>query len=150
MKPRQVRGGSRCADHHDLVRLQPEFKERGLQRGQQRKNRRSRDTNPVDLVLRCPGCGDFSVLAALQTALFELGLEAAPGRGGQRHRLLLEPAGLHQHLRHAHAATAARWRSPPGVKLGNHELKVIATGGDGDGFGIGAIISCHTMRATWI
>src|SRR2546428_12207333 len=23
----------------------------------------------------CPGCGDFSVLAALQTALFELGLQ---------------------------------------------------------------------------
>src|SRR5881275_3083711 len=43
----------------------------------------------------CPGCGDFSVLAALQTALFELGL--------QRHRLFIESAGLRQYLRNAHA-----------------------------------------------
>jgi 2-oxoglutarate ferredoxin oxidoreductase subunit beta len=33
-----------------------------------------------------------------------------------------------------------------GVKLGNHELKVIATGGDGDGFGIGGNHFMHTMR----
>jgi 2-oxoglutarate ferredoxin oxidoreductase subunit beta len=33
-----------------------------------------------------------------------------------------------------------------GAKLGNHELKVIATGGDGDGFGIGGNHFLHTMR----
>jgi len=37
-----------------------------------------------------------------------------------------------------------------GVKLGNHELKVIATGGDGDGFASAAIISCTPCGATWI
>ncbi|PYJ56474.1 MAG: 2-oxoacid ferredoxin oxidoreductase [Verrucomicrobia bacterium] len=33
-----------------------------------------------------------------------------------------------------------------GAKLGNHELKVICTGGDGDGFGIGGNHFLHTMR----
>src|SRR5256886_13935878 len=33
-----------------------------------------------------------------------------------------------------------------GVKLCNHELKVICTGGDGDGFGIGGNHFVHTMR----
>ena len=33
-----------------------------------------------------------------------------------------------------------------GVKLGNHELKVICVGGDGDGYGIGGNHFMHTMR----
>jgi 2-oxoglutarate ferredoxin oxidoreductase subunit beta len=33
-----------------------------------------------------------------------------------------------------------------GLKLANHELTVIATGGDGDGFGIGGNHFMHTMR----
>ena len=33
-----------------------------------------------------------------------------------------------------------------GLKLGNHELKVICTGGDGDGYGIGGNHFVHTMR----
>ena len=33
-----------------------------------------------------------------------------------------------------------------GVKLANHELKVICTGGDGDGYGIGGNHFLHTMR----
>jgi 2-oxoglutarate ferredoxin oxidoreductase subunit beta len=33
-----------------------------------------------------------------------------------------------------------------GVKLGNHELNVIATGGDGDGYGIGGNHFAHTAR----
>jgi 2-oxoglutarate ferredoxin oxidoreductase subunit beta len=33
-----------------------------------------------------------------------------------------------------------------GVKLGNHELKVICAGGDGDGYGIGGNHFVHTMR----
>ena len=32
------------------------------------------------------------------------------------------------------------------MKLGNHELKVICTGGDGDGYGIGGNHFVHTMR----
>ncbi len=33
-----------------------------------------------------------------------------------------------------------------GVKLANHDLHVIVTGGDGDGFGIGGNHFIHTMR----
>ena len=33
-----------------------------------------------------------------------------------------------------------------GVKLANHELTVLVTGGDGDGFGIGGIHFVHSMR----
>src|SRR5205807_1546558 len=33
-----------------------------------------------------------------------------------------------------------------GVRLGNHELKVICAGGDGDGYGIGGNHFLHTMR----
>ena len=33
-----------------------------------------------------------------------------------------------------------------GVKMANHELTVLVTGGDGDGFGIGGNHFIHTMR----
>ena len=41
---------------------------------------------------------------------------------------------------------AARWRLRPASDCGNHELKVICTGGDGDGYGIGGNHFVHTMR----
>ena len=94
----------------------------------------------------CPGCGDFSVLAALQTALFELGLKPHQVLRHQRHRLLLEPARLPQHLRDAHPARALARGRAPALKLGNHDLKVICIGGDGDGYGIGGNHFLHTMR----
>jgi 2-oxoglutarate/2-oxoacid ferredoxin oxidoreductase subunit beta len=75
----------------------------------------------------CPGCGDFSVLSALQTALSS----NLPG--------FINTYGMH--TLHGRALAVAS-----GVKLGNHELKVIATGGDGDGFGIGGNHFMHTMR----
>src|SRR5690349_10341810 len=82
----------------------------------------------------CPGCGDFSVLNALQTALFELGLKphqvlVISGIGCSSNLPgFINTYGMHTlHGRSLAVATGAR--------LGNHELKVIATGGDGDGFG---------------
>lgn len=93
----------------------------------------------------CPGCGDFSVLNALQKALFELGLDP--------HKVLvisgigcssnipgyINAYGMHTlHGRSLAVAT--------GAKLGNHELTVIAAGGDGDGYGIGGNHFVHTMR----
>ena len=93
----------------------------------------------------CPGCGDFSVLSALQTALFELGLKphqvvVVSGIGCSSNLPgFINTYGMHTlHGRSLAVAT--------GVKLGNHELKVIATGGDGDGFGIGGNHFMHTMR----
>ncbi len=93
----------------------------------------------------CPGCGDFSVLAALQTAMFELGLQphqvcVISGIGCSSNLPgYINTYGMHTlHGRSLAVAT--------GVKLGNHELKVICTGGDGDGYGIGGNHFVHTMR----
>ena len=93
----------------------------------------------------CPGCGDFSVLAALQTAMFELGLEPSQvcvvsGIGCSSNLPgYVNTYGMHTlHGRSLAVAT--------GLKLANHELKVICTGGDGDGYGIGGNHFVHTMR----
>ena len=93
----------------------------------------------------CPGCGDFSVLAAIQKALAELRL--------QPHQVItisgigcssdlpgfINTYGMH--TLHGRALAVAT-----GVKMANHELTVIATGGDGDGFGIGGNHFLHAMR----
>src|SRR5258708_23040629 len=83
----------------------------------------------------CPGCGDFSVLAALQAALFELGLKphqvlVVSGIGCSSNLPgFINTYGMHTlHGRSLAVGT--------GAKLGNHELKVICTGGDGDGYRI--------------
>jgi 2-oxoglutarate/2-oxoacid ferredoxin oxidoreductase subunit beta len=93
----------------------------------------------------CPGCGDFSVLSALQTALFELGLKphqvvVISGIGCSSNLPgYVNTYGMHTlHGRSLAVGT--------GVKLGNHELKVICVGGDGDGYGIGGNHLTHTMR----
>lgn len=93
----------------------------------------------------CPGCGDFSVLSALQTALFELGLQphqvvVISGIGCSSNLPgFINTYGMHTlHGRSLAVGT--------GVKLGNHELKVICVGGDGDGYGIGGNHFVHTMR----
>src|SRR6476661_8559950 len=93
----------------------------------------------------CPGCGDFSVLAALQTAMFELGLQphqacVISGIGCSSNLPgYVNTYGMH--TLHGRALAVAT-----GVKCGNHELKVICTGGDGDGYGIGGNHFVHTMR----
>src|SRR6201997_3263648 len=93
----------------------------------------------------CPGCGDFSVLASLQAAVFELGLQphqvcVISGIGCSSNLPgYVNTYGMH--TLHGRALAVAT-----GVKLGNHDLKVIATGGDGDGFGIGGNHFMHTMR----
>src|SRR6201993_1709090 len=93
----------------------------------------------------CPGCGDFSVLAALQTALFELKLEphqacVISGIGCSSNLPgYVNTYGMH--TLHGRALAVGT-----GVKMGNHELKVICVGGDGDGYGIGGNHFTHTMR----
>ena len=93
----------------------------------------------------CPGCGDFGVLSSLQTALAELGLEphkvlVVSGIGCSSNLPgFINAYGMHTlHGRGLAVAT--------GAKLANHELTVISTGGDGDGFGIGGNHFLHTMR----
>ena len=93
----------------------------------------------------CPGCGDFGVLNALQRAVFELGLKP--------HEILcVSGIGCSSNTPgyfNAYGMHTLHGRSLPvatGAKLGNHELNVIVTGGDGDGYGIGGNHLMHTAR----
>lgn len=93
----------------------------------------------------CPGCGNFSMLMALKQAIAELGL--APEK-----TLIVSGIGCFAKLPH-HVNTygfhGIHGRSLPvatGAKLANHELEVIATGGDGDGYGIGLSHLIHAAR----
>ncbi len=93
----------------------------------------------------CPGCGDFGVLHALKQAIAELGLypnEVLTISGiGCSSNLpgYINTYGMH--TLHGRALAVAT-----GAQLANHRLKVIVTGGDGDGYGIGGNHFLHTMR----
>ena len=93
----------------------------------------------------CPGCGDFGVLAAIQKALVELQIAnhnvvAISGIGCSSNLPgYINTYGMH--TLHGRALAVAT-----GLKLANHELTVLVTGGDGDGFGIGGNHFVHTMR----
>ena len=93
----------------------------------------------------CAGCGDFGVLNALQRSVFELGLKP--------HELLVVSGiGCSSNMPgyiNAYGMHTLHGRSLPvatGAKMANHELTVIATGGDGDGYGIGGNHLMHTAR----
>jgi len=93
----------------------------------------------------CPGFGDFSVLAALQTALFELGLKphevcVISGIGCSSNL----PGYINTYGMHTLHGRGLAVGS--GVKLANHSLKVICVGGDGDGYGIGGNHFVHISR----
>src|SRR5712691_10253552 len=93
----------------------------------------------------CPGCGDFGVLAALQKALVALQIQphnvvTISGIGCSSNLPgYISTYGMH--TLHGRALAVAT-----GVKLSNHNLTVVVTGGDGDGFGIGGNHFMHTMR----
>ena len=93
----------------------------------------------------CPGCGDFGVLNSLQRACASLGLrphEILTVSGiGCSSNLPGYFNGYGMHTLHGRALAVAT-----GAKLANHELTVIATGGDGDGYGIGGNHFVHTAR----
>jgi 2-oxoglutarate/2-oxoacid ferredoxin oxidoreductase subunit beta len=93
----------------------------------------------------CPGCGDFGVLSALKQAVAELGLTpkdvafvSGIGCSGKISGYLHSYAFHGVHGRALPVATA--------VKLANRDLTVIAAGGDGDGYAIGAGHFVHTLR----
>ena len=93
----------------------------------------------------CPGCGDFGVLAAVQKALVELQIpkhEVATISGigcSSNFPGFIDTYGMH--TLHGRSLPVAS-----GMKLANHAMTVLVTGGDGDGFGIGASHFVHTMR----
>ena len=93
----------------------------------------------------CPGCGDFGVLNCLQKACAELGIRpheivTVSGIGcSSNFPGFFNAYGMH--TIHGRALAVAA-----GVKLANHELTVVVTGGDGDGYGIGGNHFTHTAR----
>lgn len=93
----------------------------------------------------CPGCGDFGVLSALKQAIVELGLHphevvTISGIGCSSNLPgFINTYGMH--TLHGRALAVAT-----GAQLANHELKIVATGGDGDGYGIGGNHFIHAMR----
>jgi 2-oxoglutarate ferredoxin oxidoreductase subunit beta len=93
----------------------------------------------------CPGCGDFGVLSALKQAMAELGkvpkdvaFVSGIGCSGKISGYLHSYAFHGVHGRALPVATA--------VKLANKDLTVIAAGGDGDGYAIGAGHFLHAVR----
>ena len=93
----------------------------------------------------CPGCGDYGVLSALKSACADLGLQpkdvafvSGIGCSGKISGYL-----------HAYAFHGVHGRALPvatAVKMANRNLTVIAAGGDGDGYAIGAGHFIHALR----
>lgn len=93
----------------------------------------------------CPGCGHFSVNAALQKSVSELGYEP--------HQLAVISgigcSGKISEYTRAYGFHTIHGRSLPvaqGVALANKDIKVVASGGDGDGYGIGMGHFVHAVR----
>ncbi|MGV3042791.1 2-oxoacid:ferredoxin oxidoreductase subunit beta [Staphylococcus rostri] len=93
----------------------------------------------------CPGCGDFSVQAAIQKAAANVGLEpdevALITGIGCSGRLSGYVNSYGVHSIHGRALPLAQ-----GVKMANRDLTVIASGGDGDGYAIGMGHTIHALR----
>src|SRR5215469_2027049 len=99
------------------------------------------DTKPT----WCPGCGDFGVVAAVEMAVKRLKIPS-------HDVVIVSGIGCSSNLPHflsSYGFHGIHGRALPiaeGVRWANHGLTVIATGGDGDGFGIGAGHFVHAMR----
>src|SRR5499426_4885915 len=93
----------------------------------------------------CPGCGDFGVLRALQIAAGRLGIKP-------KDLMIVSGIGCSSNLPgfiHAYGVHSLHGRAvaiATGIKLANHALNVVITGGDGDGYGIGLGHFVHAMR----
>ncbi len=103
------------------------------------------DFHSNDPIAWCPGCGNFSILKALKQAL--VNIQQAP------HELVIV-SGIGQapktpHYLRCNCFNGLHGRTLPvasGIKLANHQLTVIAQGGDGDGYGEGGNHFLHAMR----
>src|SRR5271154_2113724 len=93
----------------------------------------------------CPGCGDFGVLRSVQEAAGRLGVEP-------KDLVIVSGIGCSSNLPgfiHAYGVHSLHGRAVPvatGMHLANTDMKVVITGGDGDGYGIGVGHLLHAMR----
>ncbi len=96
----------------------------------------------------CTGCGDFAIVGALKQALNELGIpnyQTVISSG-------IGCSGKTPHYLNVYGFEGLHGRALPvasGIKLANNKLNVIAMGGDGDGYGIGAGHFIHIMRRNY-
>ena len=93
----------------------------------------------------CPGCGNFSIWIALRTALANLGFDP--------HSVVVSYgvgcSGNENNFVGTYAFHGLHGRPMPvgiGIKLANHALPVIVSGGDGDGYGEGLSHFLNGMR----
>jgi 2-oxoglutarate ferredoxin oxidoreductase subunit beta len=93
----------------------------------------------------CPGCGNFGILTAFKEAFVELAIEP--------HQFVIVSgigqAGKFPHYLKCNTFNGLHGRALPvatGIKLTNHELLVVAEGGDGDGYGEGGNHLVHAIR----
>ncbi|MCD8510890.1 MAG: 2-oxoacid:ferredoxin oxidoreductase subunit beta [Bacillus sp. (in: Bacteria)] len=93
----------------------------------------------------CPGCGHFSIMAGIQKSIISLGYEphefaiiSGIGCSGKVSEYVRTNG---YHTIHGRSLPVAQ-----GTKMGNPDLKVIASGGDGDGYGIGLGHFVHASR----
>ena len=94
------------------------------------------DYSPAMAIQWCPGCGNFGILTAMRRALVDVGLEP--------YQVLMVSgigqAGKFPHYLHSHVLNELHGRALPAAtaaRITNHELTVIAVGGDGDGYSEG-------------
>ena len=93
----------------------------------------------------CPGCGDYGLLASTTRALEHLGYEP-------HEVVIVSGIGCSSNFPHftsAYGYHAVHGRALPAamaIKSVNPDLKVIAVGGDGDGYGIGLGHFIHNIR----
>jgi len=93
----------------------------------------------------CPGCGNFSILRCLKTALEELNIDPAKvlmaagiGQAAKTPQYISANTFCGLHGRSLPAATAA--------KIANENLTVIVNTGDGDSYGEGGNHFIHAIR----
>jgi 2-oxoglutarate ferredoxin oxidoreductase subunit beta len=93
----------------------------------------------------CPGCGNFGIQSAIKKALLSLDLEP--------HKVVISSgigcSGKMPHWVNVYGFHGLHGRTLPvatGLKLANHNLVVIAEGGDGDGYSEGMGHFIHACR----
>jgi 2-oxoglutarate/2-oxoacid ferredoxin oxidoreductase subunit beta len=93
----------------------------------------------------CPGCGDYGVLNALQSACAQLNIE-------RQNLVVVSGIGCSSDLPHfmrtygIHTLHGRAVAVAEGVRMANTGLTVVVTGGDGDGYGIGVGHLIHAVR----
>jgi len=93
----------------------------------------------------CPGCGDFGTMNGMMKALAETGndpdntfIVAGIGCSGK--------IGTYMHSYALHGVHGRALPVGIGVKMANPDLEVMVSGGDGDGYSIGAGHFIHAVR----